>query len=169
MDSIKVSFAMSYASYWHSIIEQKRKYTFDPYIVHPRNVVQLIIEYTTNPSEELLCAAWLHDIVEDTPCTFNDIYIYFGPKVTNLVEMVTDISRYSDGNRQTRKIIDKEHLSKASPEGQTLKLADLIDNTISIMKYDPKFSITYLNEKKELLKVLTKGNVNLYNMAMEIV
>lgn len=73
-----------------------------------------------------------------------------------------------DGNRKTRKEIDKNHLAKASELGQTIKLADLISNTSTITKYDPKFAKTYMQEKKELLEVLTKGNKGLYKRCVEI-
>ena len=57
----------------------------------------------------------------------------------------------------------------ASPEGQTIKLADLIDNARDIQVNDPNFAVVYMREKKDLLKVLTKGNKDLYNVAQKII
>ncbi len=51
---------------------------------------------------------------------------------------------------------------------QTIKLADLISNTRSIVERDPKFAVTYLAEKRELLKVLTDGDPALYRMAFDL-
>lgn len=60
-------------------------------------------------------------------------------------------------------------LGAASAEGQTIKLADLIDNSDSILAHDPKFAAVYLREKKELLEVLTQGDAGLYRQARRIV
>jgi predicted GTPase len=48
-------------------------------------------------------------------------------------------------------------------------LADLIDNSASITKYDPSFAKVYMKEKKELLEVLDKGDKNLYKKAEKII
>jgi len=60
-------------------------------------------------------AAWLHDTVEDTPCTLDDVRNMCGEEVAVLVEMLTDTSKPEDGNRAARKAIDREHTAKASP------------------------------------------------------
>ena len=82
---------------------------------------------------------------------------------------VTDVSKKEDGNRAVRKHIDLMHLANASPEGQTIKLADLIDNTESITKYDPGFAYKYMREKRDLLQVLTRGDYRLYEIASKTV
>jgi (p)ppGpp synthase/HD superfamily hydrolase len=112
----------------------------------------------------------LHDVIEDTDRTYEDIRdAGFGFPVADLVREVSDISTSADGNRAVRKAIDRDHLAKASPGGQTIKLADLIHNTSSICKYDPKFATVYMAEKRELLKVLTKGNAILYGKAQSLI
>lgn len=79
--------------------------------------------------------------------------------------MVTDVSRPEDGNRRLRKAMDRDHLALASAEGQTIKLADLIDNTASITRYDPGFAKVYMREAVELLGVLKKGDRTLRQRA----
>ena len=64
--------------------------------------------------EETIAAAWLHDTVEDTPATFEDIERDFGHGVKALVMELTDISRPGDGNRALRKEIDLDHTAMAS-------------------------------------------------------
>lgn len=86
-----------------------------------------------------------------------------------MVEQVTDVSKPEDGNRAARKSLDKLHLMNASPEAQTIKLADLIDNSKNIIKYDPKFAAVYIKEKAELLEILMYGHPLLYKEAAEIV
>jgi hypothetical protein len=82
-----------------------------------------------------------------------------------LVEQLTDVSRPEDGNRAKRKAIDRAHTAKASPEAKTIKLADLIDNTRSIVELDPGFAKIYLVEKVLLLEVLQEGDAGLWEMA----
>lgn len=136
---------------------QMRKYTREPYFNHCIAVAQAT-RTTIHASEDVFCAALLHDVVEDTSYTNDDIFKEFGSEIAKLVHELTDISKLSDGNREIRKTMDKKHLSMASPEGQTIKLCDLEDNTKSIVEYDPGFAVKYMKEKRELLKVLTKGD-----------
>jgi len=139
--------------------EQKRKYTGEPYATHPLAVMRMVQEvpHTT----EMLVAAVLHDVVEDTPVELVEIEDKFGPVVATYVEGLTDISRPEDGNRATRKAMDREHTAKQPAEVQTIKLADLIHNTASIEQHDPSFYKVYKQEKIELLKLLTKGDKTL--------
>lgn len=146
---------------------QKRKYTGCPYIEHPLAVAALVAAVEDDP--EVVAAACLHDVVEDTPVSLEEIAQRFGARVAALVAEVTDVSRPQDGNRKVRKALDKEHLAAASPAAQSIKLADLIDNTSTIIYYDPVFAEVYMQEKRDLLKVLTRGNQALHDRATEIV
>ena len=145
---------------------QKRKYTEEPYVYHPMRVAFWVATALGDP--EVTAAALLHDVVEDTAVTLDDIETQFGSRVAGLVEEVTDVSNQSDGNRRVRKAIDRDHLTQASPEGQSIKLADLIDNAESISQHDPGFAKVYMREKEELLEVLTRGNEDLYRHAEEM-
>ncbi len=147
--------------------EQKRKYTGEPYINHPQAVALLV--KSVPHTDEMVAAAWLHDVVEDTGTPLADIEEVFGKEVAALVEQVTDVSRPTDGNHKTRKEMDREHLASASAAAQTIKIADLIDNSKSIMQHDPEFAAVYLQEKRALLEVLTEGDATLFAMAKKIV
>ena len=146
---------------------QKRKYTGDPYIVHPKAVAALV--ESVNGTDEQIAAAWLHDTVEDTGATIETIGEMFGVAIALLVEQLTDVSKPSDGNRAARKAIDLAHTAKCSPEAATIKLADLIDNSHSIIERDPSFAKVYLGEKKRLLEILRHGDKGLWGMAHSIV
>lgn len=111
----------------------------------------------------------LHDTVEDTPTTLGDIDSHFGPKVAELVRMLTNVSHAEDGNRFERKNRDRRHSAAASPQAKTIKLADLIDNTRSLLDHDSHFAQTYLIEKQRLLEVLTEGDPTLWRRASHIV
>lgn len=159
--------AKKFAAWYHASIDQRRKYTNEPYINHPAAVAELV--RSVPHTEEMLCAAWLHDVVEDTPCTLTEVEQAFGMVVASLVDMLTDVSKPEDGNRATRKALDREHTANASPQAKTIKLADLIDNTHSILERDPDFARVYMREKARLLRVLTEGDPTLYRKATDLV
>jgi (p)ppGpp synthase/HD superfamily hydrolase len=148
--------ARMFATAAHAAVGQLRKYTFEPYIVHPAEVAGIVAEAGGTP--EMIAAAWLHDTVEDTGVTSELIRAEFGDEVAMLVGWLTDVSRPDHGNRAARKAVDRAHTAAAPAEAQTIKLADLICNTKSIVAHDPKFAVTYLAEKRELLEVMTKGD-----------
>jgi len=162
-----LNLAIEYATEKHK--NQKRKYINLPYIIHPLTVMEIIRGTVENHTEEMLCAAVLHDVVEDTDTTIIDIKNNFGEDVAEYVYYLTDISKPSDGNRKIRKELDRQHIAKAGYEAQTIKLADLIDNSASILLYDKNFSVVYIKEKMKLLEVLTKGDKRLLEVANQIV
>jgi (p)ppGpp synthase/HD superfamily hydrolase len=155
--------ARIFATAAHAAVGQLRKYTHEPYIVHPAEVVSIV--QTVPHTEAMLAAAWLHDVVEDTGVTIETVRAEFGAEVADLVSWLTDVSRPEDGNRVHRKARDREHTAQAPAEAQTVKLADLISNTRSIIAHDPKFAVTYLEEKRALLAVMTRGDATLMEIA----
>lgn len=159
--------AQEFASFHHGNINQVRKYTGEPYIVHPAAVAKIVS--SVSHTDAMLAAAWLHDTVEDTPATLEMIKQEFGEEIASLVEMLTDISTSTDGNRAKRKAIDAAHTEKASSAAKTVKLADLIHNSESILKHDAQFARVYIKEKAQLLKVLNDGDQILFAQASEIV
>lgn len=160
--------AWSLAMSAHASIGQTRKYTGLPYITHPGEVVAILRE---NPrtTEAMLCAAWLHDVVEDVPSmTFEAIEAELGSEVASLVRQVTKISRTSDGNRQARKAIDREHYAKGCPQAQSIKVADIISNISTLPDLDPGFAKVYLCEAAQLLDVLVQAAPDLVAQAKSI-
>lgn len=148
--------ARVFATAAHAAVGQVRKYTFEPYIVHPAEVASIVAG--AGGSETMVAAAWLHDTVEDTGVTIEVIRAEFGTEVAELVGWLTDVSRPEHGNRAHRKALDRAHSAMAPAEAQTVKLADLIANTRSIIAHDEAFAKTYLEEKRLLLEVMTKGD-----------
>jgi len=142
--------------------KQKRRYTFEPYSVHLKSVACMVASVTQKP--QIVAAAWLHDIVEDTPITLEDVGV-FGFEIKKLVFEVTDHSSRTDGNRAARKKIDLDHARFASPDAQTIKLADLIDNADSIIEFDPNFAKIFMAEGLELFGLLTEGDPQLFERA----
>ncbi len=157
--------AMIFAKKAHG--NQLRKYTNEPYICHPIGVMGIV--YTVTDNEDMLAAAILHDVVEDTDYSIDDIFSNFGTQIGSMVEELTDVSKPTDGNRKTRKALDRHHISRASSASKTIKLADLIDNTKSIISFDPDFAKVYMHEKKRLLEVLTEGDKVLLAIAKGLI
>lgn len=155
--------ARIFATAAHSAVNQRRKYTGEPYIVHPAEVVRILSQVPHTP--EMLAAAWLHDVVEDTNITIEQVWGEFGAVVASYVHWLTNRSKATDGNRQTRKEIDRAYIANAPAEAKTIKLADLISNTKTIVQYDPEFAKVYLEEKRLLLDVMTEADQTLYKMA----
>lgn len=159
--------ARVFATAAHAAVKQVRKYTFEPYIVHPTEVASIVA--SVPHTDVMLAAAWLHDTVEDTGVSIVDIQAEFGNEVASLVGWLTDVSKPEQGNRAVRKAIDREHTAAAPAEAQTVKLADLIANSRSILAHDPAFAKVYLEEKRMLLEVLTRGDATLMAQARNIV
>lgn len=165
------SHAELFADCAHSSINQKRKYTGYPYIEHPRNVAYLV--KLVGGTHEMVEAAYLHDVLEDVApkdARFDEDVIIkqFGGTIASYVIWLTDAYTLKDGNRDRRKQLEIERLAKAPLEVKTIKLADLIDNSLTITEYDPEFAKVYLTEKRALLEVLKDGDKTLWEMANNI-
>jgi (p)ppGpp synthase/HD superfamily hydrolase len=144
---------------------QRRKYEDAPYIVHCERVARTVAEYTDDAN--VIAAAFMHDVLEDTEVTAEEMRRVFGDAITDFVLEVTDVSRPSDGVRAVRKEKDKDHLAKSSAGGATIKLADLIDNAIGIAANDKGFAPVYLREAEALLPVLKHGDKRLWERARD--
>lgn len=158
--------AIIFAAQAHGAIEHRRKKSNLPYIAHPIEVMA-IVSTVSGHTEEMLAAAVLHDVVEDTPVEADEIRAIFGDEIAALVGWLTDVSIPTDGNRSVRRAIDREHSAQAPAEAQTIKLADMISNTKNIVEQDPGFARIYLPEMLHLLEVLVRGDRQLWWRALE--
>ena len=149
-----------FATAAHGATGQLRKYIDQPYVVHLREVAGLVAEH--GGDEAMIAAAWLHDVVEDTEITLDQVETQFGADVAELVFALTDVSRPEDGNRAVRKELDRQHVAKGSPRAKTIKLADIISNISTVAHFDPGFAKVYLPERERVLDVLREGDAALY-------
>src|SRR5205085_12157373 len=158
--------------------KQLRKYTPERYIVHPVRVMEMCKEVTNDTT--ILAAALLHDVLEDTQVTREEIKNFLitvmdekhAQRTLTLVEELTDVyvkSKYPHWNRRKRKEKEAERLEKTSLASQTIKYADIIDNCIEIVIQDPEFAKKFLLECRDLLKKIDKGDKRLYQRAFETV
>lgn len=157
---------------------QMRKYTNQRYIVHPMEVMHICAEITD--ALPLLSASLLHDVLEDTEINEREIMTFLQTlmstsdaqitldRVIDLTDIYTKVA-YPNMNRRSRKEQEHQRLSQVHPDSQTIKYADIISNSIDITANEPEFAIVYLKEMRALLKVMDKGDLFLYNKAVETV
>jgi guanosine-3',5'-bis(diphosphate) 3'-pyrophosphohydrolase len=106
--------------------DQRRKNALhSPYINHPLEVAALLAEVGQVTDLELLTAALLHDTVEDTTATFDEIEALFGTAIMELVAEVTDDPTLP---KQQRKDLQVEHAPALSARAKQLKVADKTSN-----------------------------------------
>ncbi len=125
--------AYTYAANAHA--GQYRKKTVIPYFAHIITTMNYAMELTEDT--EVLQAAILHDTVEDTWVTFEDLQRTFGDRVARLVETETENKRPNIPASQTWEIRKREtidHLKKASMDTKVIVLADKTANLESIVK-----------------------------------
>jgi guanosine-3',5'-bis(diphosphate) 3'-pyrophosphohydrolase len=156
---------------------QTRRYSADPYMVHPVRVMHTCGNYL--PQLPVLAAALLHDVLEDTPVTAKQLHDFLSGELseadaaltmTYVVELTDIYTRqaYPKWNRRKRREMEFERLRDVSAAAQTIKYADIIDNT-DITENDPDFARVYLNESMKLLQMIDKGHPGLRQRAIDTV
>ena len=126
-----------------------------PYIVHPMEAVSIVATMTSD--QELLAAAALHDTVEDTDVTIDELRSEFGDRVATLVEEESDsfqegVSEEESWHGRKQAAIDR--LSKASREAKMVALGDKLSNMRAIardfqMQGDGLWSLFHVTDRSE--------------------
>jgi myo-inositol-1(or 4)-monophosphatase len=153
MDTSVLDKAIVFAVKAHAGTERRGKGF--PYIVHPLEAVEIVATMTTD--QELLAAAALHDTVEDTSVTLDDIRREFGDRVAKLVEEESDVfmegvSEADSWHERKQAAIDR--LSRASRDAKMVALGDKLSNARIIyrdfvQKGDKLWSIFHVTDVKE--------------------
>lgn len=117
--------AKMYATTAHK--DQTRKLTNEPYISHPIRVAKILEE--NGASEELICAGYLHDVIEDTNMTIEQIEAVFGKRVRDLVLAHTEDKSLPWKDRKETTI---EQIKRGSRDIKWLIVADKLDNLLDI-------------------------------------
>lgn len=153
--------------------KQERKYTGNPYVDHLAEVAGIAITAWGGwlpccdggvDIDQYIAVCWGHDSREDQGVNFEELVTRFGSTVADGITWLSDLET---GNRAERKAASRARLAQAPDWVQTIKCADLISNTSSIVKHDPKFAEVYLEEKRLLLAVLTKAHPGLHGLATQ--
>jgi len=129
-DSQKVYDAFMLAAKAHSGVFRK---SGEPYITHPLEVARILADLRLDTDS--LCAALLHDVIEDTEFSYDDIAKQFGETVANLVEGVTKLSSSGFKNKQEAGIYSFQKMMQAMVKDYRvvlIKLADRLHNVSTL-------------------------------------
>ena len=148
---ISIAHAATFAADAHQ--GQHRKGSGAPYIVHPRGVYKILRQLGVK-DRELLVAAYLHDTIEDSPTTFNQIKKEFSKNTANLVKQVTSNKKTIDKVGKEQYLLDK--MLKMSNNALTLKLADRLHNVSDIRTASKSFAEKIWLQTIFILKNLKK-------------
>ena len=125
--------ALAFAARKHR--DQRRKDAeASPYINHPIALADVLVNEGGVTDVEVLCAALLHDTVEDTATTHEELLDAFGSRIARTVAEVTDDKALS---KAERKRLQVEHAVHLSPEAKLVKLADKICNLRDVALHPP--------------------------------
>ncbi len=105
-----------------------------PYIDHLKSVAHVIAEVGGVGDPQVIAAAWLHDTLEDTETSPEELEAAFGNRVRRLVEEVTDDKSLPKAERKQQQI---QHAPKLSPDAVLIKLGDKISNIIDVTHSPP--------------------------------
>ncbi|NBQ69339.1 MAG: bifunctional (p)ppGpp synthetase/guanosine-3',5'-bis(diphosphate) 3'-pyrophosphohydrolase [Nitrosomonadaceae bacterium] len=115
--------------------DQRRKDAgASPYINHPLALASVLAVEGGVIDPDVICAALLHDTIEDTETTAAELALHFGDKVTGIVLEVTDDKSLG---KATRKGLQAEHAFRLSTEAKLVKFADKICNLRDILASPP--------------------------------
>lgn len=130
---------------------QVRKYTGEPYVNHTLAVAEAVAVHVDD--KEAIAAAALHDTVEDTHVTLEEIAEKFGDRVAEYVWYLTKPPAFV-GNRAKRKAHDRNRLKEAPEIVRFIKVMDVWHNYHGIREHDAKFYETWREEVRDLLYIM---------------
>ena len=142
-----------------------------PYIIHPLSVSLILWQEAQIREEEILLAALLHDTLEDTATTPEEIESLFGAKVLELVKELTEKPHLSGEAARRQLVEDAKSMSKKAKE---IKLADRIHNLRDLMDHPPKVWRRdkvegFLKNSRELLEVLKDAHAILAGLLAQAI
>ncbi len=146
--------ALEFAAHKHR--DQRRKDVHaSPYINHPIALANILVNEADIHDSEVICAALLHDTIEDTETTAEELEAEFGAVIRDIVLEVTDDQLLP---KVDRKRLQVEHAAHASPKAKLVKLADKISNLRDIAASPPaSWSLARQQEYFEWAKAVIDG------------
>ncbi len=141
-----------------------------PYIEHLKSVASVIAEVGGIDDPHILAAAWLHDTLEDTETSPEELEAAFGKRVRRLVEEVSDDKSLP---KDERKQLQIRHAPELSPDAVLIKLGDKISNIIDVTHTPPprwtlERRLTYLNWAATVINKCPKVNSALEHYFAEV-
>lgn len=144
--------AASFAARQHR--KQRRKdVDATPYINHPLEVARILSEADITDLDVLI-AALLHDTVEDTPTTLDDVVNAFGQRVASLVKEVTDDKSLPKAARKRQQVLTAPNKSDGA---KVIKIADKIANLRDLLSGPPAWDEARTSAYVSFAKDVAKG------------
>jgi len=162
--------AVDFAAFKHSGQKRKGK-DHSPYINHPIRVAMILWDQGSDRDLNTLQAAILHDTLEDTETTFDELSREFGKNVASIVREVTDDKSLP---KAVRKQLQIEHASSLSREAKLVKLCDKICNIQDVMDdppddWDLSRRVEYLDWAEKVVSQLSGIHPGLERLFFETV
>ena len=164
IDEILIRKAYEFACEEHK--DQKRK-SGEPYIIHPLNVAQIVAEMGLDTAT--ICAALLHDVVEDTNATYEIISKRFGIEIADIVEGVTKLTN-SFATNEERQAENYKKLFLAMDKDIRvilLKIADRLHNVTTLEYLDRKKQISIAKETLDIYAPIA-NKLGMYDMKCKL-
>ena len=169
-DNHRLLKALSFAADKHRF-QRRKDVEKTPYINHPIAVALTLVELGHEENTDLLVAALLHDTIEDTKTSPEEIETEFGHRVLSIVLEVTDDKNLPKEERKHLQIIQAE---KKSPLAKKLKLADKICNVTDILHNPPgtwsiERRLAYLGWVERVMAGLIGSNPSMEKHLQELI
>jgi guanosine-3',5'-bis(diphosphate) 3'-pyrophosphohydrolase len=148
--------------------DQKRKYVGLPYTVHLEETAQLVWEFTDgNAVHDMYVAAILHDVVEDTDTTFEDVGRHFGGSVMSLVMELTTNEVEKDKEGKKNYLVRK--INGMSAPAFLIKLCDRLSNVsgLDAKEIPDKFAGRYIEETQYILDNIRQRSYTVTNKIID--
>lgn len=138
---------------------QKRKFSGNPYEVHPKNVARVLRNFTDDG--EIIASGYLHDVVEDSELTIEGVRASFTDRVANIVDELTNDSEAIELEYIGKTYYMCDKIWNMSDDALLVKLADRYDNVKDLNNQVPdNFRKKYSKETLSILFVLQFKNLN---------
>jgi guanosine-3',5'-bis(diphosphate) 3'-pyrophosphohydrolase len=134
------------------------------YVIHPIRVAEHLRRLAACEDVEILCAAVLHDTVEDSGTRYDELAEAFGDRVARLVAELTNDNRLPKEQRHQEML---RRMATLSPDAKLIKLSDRYDNLRSVAETDPEKRRRILQETPRMLESL-RGTSAVLESAIEL-
>jgi (p)ppGpp synthase/HD superfamily hydrolase len=160
---------------------QRRKYCDVPYITHPLRVMERVADYSEGDYGsthyhrlcshsihiDMICGAVLHDVLEDTHITKQQLDDLFCIYTVDYVVGMTNVSKQTGKPRAERKKMDRDRLAACSAYIQIIKMFDRLDNLDGLYEAPPGFARLFVQESRELIEAIGSADRHLAAIVLE--